>query len=119
MSSEPEFLYRIQPTRPAMLQDDPTPAEREAIGAHRRYLDTLAAAGVVLLFGRTDTADAATFGIVIFRAASLNAARRIVEEDPAVQAGVMRAEVFPFRVIGVGPGLSIEPHPGSIGAPPG
>jgi hypothetical protein len=49
----PESLYRIQPTRPAMLTDGPTAAERETIAAHRAYLDRMAAASVVLLFGRT------------------------------------------------------------------
>jgi uncharacterized protein YciI len=100
----PEFLYRIQPTRLTMLTDAPTPAEAAAIAAHRAYLDRMAAAGVVLLFGRTQTTDASTFGIVIFRAESAEAARRIMAADPAVAAGVMRGEVFPFRVAGVGPG---------------
>jgi uncharacterized protein len=101
-----EFLYRVQPTRLAMLTDAPTPAGGAAVAAHRAYLDRLAAAGVVLLFGRTQTTDAATFGIVIFHAESPQAARRIMPDDPAVAAGVMRGEVFPFRVGGVGPGLS-------------
>ena len=60
----------------------------------------------MLLFGRTLTTDASTFGIVIFRAESAEAARRIMADDPAVAAGVMRGEVFPFRVGGVGPGLA-------------
>ncbi len=34
---------------------------------------------------------------MIFRAAS-DEARRIVEKDPAVERGVMRAELFPYRV---------------------
>jgi uncharacterized protein len=102
-----EFLYRIQPTRPALLIEGPTPAERDALGAHRAYLDRLAAAGVVLLFGRTQTTDAATFGIVIFRAASLDEARQVMADDPAVHASVMRAEVFPFHLVGVGPALAV------------
>jgi uncharacterized protein YciI len=101
-----EFLYRIQLTRPALLIEEPTPEEREALGAHRAYLDRLAAAGVVLLFGRTQTTDATTFGIVIFRAASPDEARQVMADDPAVRAGVMRAEVFPFHVVGVGPALA-------------
>ena len=44
------------------------------------------------------------FGIVIFRAESAEAARRIMADDPAFAAGVMRDEVFPVRVVGVGPG---------------
>ena len=46
------------------------------------------------------------FGIVIFRAESAEAARRIMADDPAVAAGVMRDEVFPVRVGGVGPGIA-------------
>jgi uncharacterized protein len=102
----PEFLYRIQPTRPAMLTEGPTPEEREALAAHLAYLERLAAVGVVLLFGRTQTTDAATFGIVIFRAGSPDEAQQVMIDDPAVRAHMMRAEVFPFRVVGVGPGLS-------------
>jgi uncharacterized protein YciI len=101
-----EYLYRLQLTRPAMLIDGLTPAEREVVTAHHAYLQGLAAAGVVLLFGRTQTTDASTFGIVVFRAASPDEASRIMTDDPAVRAGVMRAEVFPFRVAGVGRGLA-------------
>ena len=102
----PEFLYRIQPTRPATLTDGPTPAESEVVAAHRAYLERMAAAGIVLLFGRTLTTDASTFGIVILRADSPEAARQIMADDPAVAARVMRGELFPFRVVGVSPGLS-------------
>ena len=94
----PEFLYRTQPTRLGMLTAGPTAAESAAVAAHRAYLDRMAAAGVVLFFGRTLTTDAATFGIVVFRAESPEAARRIMADDPAVAAGVMRGEVFPFRI---------------------
>jgi uncharacterized protein YciI len=103
-----EFLYRIQATRPAMLTDGPTPAEREVTAAHVAYLQELAATGVVRLFGRTQTTDPSTFGIVIFRAGSPAEAQRIMENDPAVRARVMRAELFPFRIAGVGSGPSAE-----------
>lgn len=102
----PEFIYRIQSTRLAMLTDGPAPEEQAVVAAHRAYLDRQAAAGVVLLFGRTATADAATFGIVILRADSMDTARRVMADDPAVRAGVMRGELFPFRLVGVGPGLA-------------
>ena len=103
-----EFLYRLQPARPAMLADGLTVMERETVASHLAYLQQLAAAGVVLLFGRTQTTDASTFGIVIYRAGSPDEARQIMSDDPVVRAGVMRAEVFPFRIAGVAPGLSME-----------
>lgn len=102
----PELICRIQPTRCAMRTDGPTPEEQAVVAAHRAYLDRQTAAGVVLLFGRTATADAATFGIVILRADSADAARPVMADDLAAWAGVMRGELFPFRLIGVGPGLA-------------
>ena len=101
-----EFLYRVLPARPAMLTEGPTHEERAAVAAHFAYLQELAAAGVVLLFGRTQTTGPETFGIVIFHAESADAAHRVMAGDPAVQAGVMRAEVFPFQIAGAAPGLS-------------
>jgi uncharacterized protein YciI len=100
-----EYLYRLTPTRPAMLVEGLTPEERAAVGEHVSYLERLAEAGVVLLFGRTQTTDPGTFGIVIFRAGSPAEAERRMANDPAVRAGVMRAELFPFRVAGVSASL--------------
>ena len=47
---------------------------------------------------RTVTPGDDAFGIVIFRTDDDEAARQVVDEDPAVAAGVMRAELFPFRL---------------------
>ncbi len=93
-----EFLYRIQPTRLDMLATGPTLPEIAATQAHFAYLEAARDAGVVLAAGRTLTNDETTFGLVIFRAPDEAAARDFMECDPAVQAGVMRAELFPFRV---------------------
>jgi uncharacterized protein YciI len=101
-----EFLYRLQPTRPTMLTEGLTPEEEAAVAAHLAYLGRLAAAGVVLLFGRTQTTDPSTFGIVIFRAGSPAEAHRIMADDPAVQGHVMRAELLTFRVAGASPDLA-------------
>ena len=38
-----ESLYRLQPTRPAMLTDGLTVMEREAVASHLAYLQQLAA----------------------------------------------------------------------------
>src|SRR5262249_28546507 len=102
-----EFLYRLQPTRPAMLTEGLSPVERDAITAHVAYLEGLVRAGVVVLFGRTQTTGATTFGIVVFRAGDPDEARRVMTDDPAVRAGVMRGELFPFRIAGAAAGLTI------------
>lgn len=98
MSATPEWLYRIQPTRPAMLAEGPTEPERATVAAHFAYLEGLTAAGVVILAGRTLTTGPESFGIVVFRAESEPAAQAIMAADPAVQAGVMHATLFPYRV---------------------
>jgi hypothetical protein len=42
--------------------------------------------------------DESTFGIAIFEAENEEVARTIMENDPAVAGGVMRATLYPYRV---------------------
>jgi uncharacterized protein YciI len=94
----PQYLYRIQPVRVAMLIEGPTDSEAAIIGQHFAYLEKLVANGVVLMAGRTLNKDERTFGIVVFVTASEAEARETMENDPAVIKGVMKAELFPFTV---------------------
>lgn len=98
MNTPSQFLYKIQPTRLAMLTAGPTNEEARLVSEHFHYLQGLCEAGIVKLSGRTLNTDATTFGIVIFEAADENAARAIVDNDPAVKHGVMRAELYPYRI---------------------
>ncbi|HLF79846.1 MAG TPA: YciI family protein [Dehalococcoidia bacterium] len=97
-SDRKQFLYRLKPTNPEMLARLPTPLEAIALHEHFEYLSQLAVIGKLLLAGRTTTDDETTFGIVIFEAKSEEDARRIMGNDPAIQEGVMEAELFPFRI---------------------
>jgi uncharacterized protein YciI len=81
-----------------MLTEAPTPIEEAFLDQHFNYLQTLTQQGIVLLAGRILTSDENTFGVVIYRAETLEAAVAIMQNDPAVMNGVMRAELFPFRV---------------------
>ena len=92
-----QFLYRIQPTRLAMLIEA-TPEESALVGQHFDYLQALLRRGVLILAGRTLNTDGSGFGIVIFNAESEEAARALVDDDPAVKGGVFSAELFPYRV---------------------
>ena len=65
---------------------------------HVAYLRELTERGVVQLAGRTLNTDESSFGIVIFQAESEDAARKIMDEDPAVRKGVMEAALFPYRI---------------------
>jgi uncharacterized protein YciI len=98
MAEITHYLYRIQPTRPAMLTEGPTEAEAAIVGQHFNYLKGLTEQGVVVLAGRTLNTDPSSFGIIILRADGEATARSIMEHDPAVRQGVMRAELFPYRI---------------------
>ncbi len=93
-----QFLYTVQPTRPEMLTEGPTSAEQAIIAQHVAYLQQLTEHGVVLVAGRTLNTDASAFGIVILQAESEAMARDLMHRDPAVAGGVMRAELYPYRV---------------------
>lgn len=93
-----EFVYVIRPRRRDMLATGLTVEEQSAMGAHFRYLQEGLAAGRVLLAGRTQTTGPESFGICIFSADDEAAARSFTAADPAVAAGVMEAEVHPYKV---------------------
>lgn len=94
----PQFLYRLQLVRTAVLVEGPTESEAAIIGAHFEYLAKGVEEGTVQLAGRTLTRDERTFGITLFVAPSESAARDFMNNDPVVKNGVMKAELFPFRV---------------------
>ena len=96
--SKPQFLYYLQPTRLGMLIEGPTKEEVETVSRHFAYLKDLTEKGVMILMGRTQNNDESTFGIAIFEAEDEAAARRIMENDPAVAGGVMRATLYPYKI---------------------
>jgi len=93
-----EFLYILNLVRKDMLRTGPTAAEQAVVAEHFAYLQDLTAKGVIILVGRTQTTDEHTMGIAIFRAESEQAALRIMNADPAVMKGVMKATLYPFKV---------------------
>jgi uncharacterized protein YciI len=93
-----QFLYRLEPTRVAMVTEGATEREARIVGEHFAYLQQLLAAGTLLMAGRTTNNDERTFGIAILVAESEAKARELMQNDPAVRNGVMRAELFPYRI---------------------
>ncbi len=93
-----EFLYRLQLVRGDMLRTGPTDWEQAVVAEHFAYLQALNAQGIIILVGRTLTSDENTMGLTIFRAESEDAARQIMNCDPAVKKGVMTATLYPFKV---------------------
>ena len=93
-----QYLYFLKPTRFGMVTEGPTPEEAEIVSRHFAHLESLTEKGVMILVGRTQNRDESMFGIAIFEAEDDSAARAIMESDPAVREGVMRAELYPYQV---------------------
>ncbi|MGD9692026.1 MAG: SRPBCC domain-containing protein [Phycisphaerales bacterium] len=93
-----QFEYLITLANPEMMKTGGTAEEREALAGHVRYVNALHAQGMVLFAGRPmDAANSP--GVVVFLAQDAEEAKRVMEEDPAVAAGVFRAEVHPYKAI--------------------
>ena len=92
------YLIVLRPVRAGMLTEGPTEQEAAIVARHFAYLQEHARAGRVRLAGRTTEDDERTIGLVLLAAASDAEARSIMDADPAVAEGVMRAELHPFRV---------------------
>lgn len=90
-----QFAYVINLTRPESW-GEPNEFESGKVGEHFAYLKGHLAEGRLIMAARAMVP--AGFGIIIFEAEDEAAARAIMENDPAVAAGVMRAEFYPFRV---------------------
>lgn len=66
-----------------------------AVGRHFAKLQALQKSGKLIIAGRTTVK--ASMGFVIFQAVDDAEARKVMEDDDAVKAGVMSAEIFPFQ----------------------
>jgi uncharacterized protein YciI len=103
MAGQKQFIYVLKVTRLGQLTQGPTEQEAAVVAEHYAYLKDLAARGVAILVGRTQTADAETFGLVVLQAASEEEAHQLMANDPAVKSGVMTARLYPFRIaLGLG-----------------
>ncbi len=93
-----QFVYVLKLV--PRLHDDAawTDADKQAVGAHFARLQAATKTGQVILAGRTLEPGEKTFGLVVFEAADLPAARTFMAGDPAVVAGVMPATVHPYAV---------------------
>jgi len=94
-----EYLYTMQPVRLAIMSEGPTEQEAPVIAEHWAYLQDLARRGILIFGGRTLTTDESSFASVVFRADSGEQARSIMECDPAVRSGIMRARLYPYQVL--------------------
>ena len=90
-----EWIYFIHPPREnfaATMTDE----EQAAWRVHFERLQRLLAEGTLVMAG--PTLGAVNTGIAIIEAPDEEAARRTMEEDPAIAGGLARGELRPFRL---------------------
>ena len=86
------FLHAPREDFAATLTDE----ERAVWGEHFERLERLLAEGTLIIAG--PTLGPVNTGIAVIEAPDEDAARRLMEEDPAIASGVVRGELRPFRV---------------------
>ncbi|MES2725576.1 MAG: YciI family protein [Bacteroidota bacterium] len=99
-NKQSKFIYVLKLTPTYQNEANWTDETRKIVTAHFNQLKKLKEDGQVILAGKTDyTKDnPANFGIVIFNAENLEAAKKLMNSDPAVMQNIMTAELHPFSL---------------------
>ena len=93
-----QFIYVLHLVPRLYADASWTDEDKKVLQRHFvRFQEAIKAAKLILA-GRTSESGDKTFGIAIFEAKDEAAARKFMEEDPAVAGGLMTAELHPFTV---------------------
>ena len=97
-------LHKLDPNTPENMQSHPLcllyrgnaweekrSTRDQLMAAHKRYVEQLHGLGKLGAAGAVDAPDD-LLGMVVFRPLSLHEAQRLLREDPAVRAGILRAD---------------------------
>lgn len=91
-----QFVYVLRVTPAFHDESKWTKQQNDAVGRHFVRLSQATDSGKVIFAGRTNESLDRTFGLVVFEADSVDAARQFMETDPAVEAGLMSATLHPY-----------------------
>lgn len=93
-----QFIYVLRLV-PRLYSDAAwTQEDKMALNRHFTRFQHAIETEELILAGRTREPGDKTFGIAIFEAKDEQAARKFMESDPAVVAGLMTAELHPFGI---------------------
>lgn len=98
-SQEKRFALLMKATSPEFFKKVAEPQGQRLVGEHFKRLQTLTKEGVIIFSGHSLNKDDTGFGIIVVRAESETAARKVMDEDQLVKAGLVRGTVLPFQVI--------------------
>src|SRR4030095_16009734 len=96
---EKQFALLMKSTGPDFFRKVAEPEGQRLVGEHVQRLQALTNQGVIIFSGHSLNHDDTGFGIIVVRAESEAAARKIIDEDQLVKAGLVRGTVFPFQVV--------------------
>ncbi|MEO8209088.1 MAG: YciI family protein [bacterium] len=94
------FCYRLKLFSQYFEPDNWTDEARHIVSIHFQYLKDLTKEGIVFLAGRTvnEPMNDEDFGIVILETNTLEEAKSIMENDPAVKKKIMHAKLYEFSL---------------------
>ena len=93
-----QFVYVLRLVPRLHADSAWTKEDNAVLERHFVRFQQAAKSGQLILAGRTSEPGDKTFGIAIFEASDEDAARKFMQEDPAVTGGLMTAELHPFAV---------------------
>jgi uncharacterized protein len=93
-----QFIYVLRLVPRLHADSAWTKEDNAVLQRHFARFQEATKSGQLILAGRTSEAGDKTFGIAIFEAVDEDAARKFMQEDPAVVGGLMTAELHPFAL---------------------
>ncbi len=97
-SPKKQFVYILKLNEKYFDEKNWTDADMKIVGEHFARLQQMLSGGSLILAGRTDVENSKTLGLVIYEEESFEKAKEVAEADPAVKAGIMKVEVYPYNV---------------------
>jgi len=99
-NNENLFIYHLKLTPTYDNPEKWTDETYNVIKVHAEFLDSLGREGILVFAGRTtfNPGDKNLFGIAVIKAPSLEMAKKIMANDPAVLNNIQMASIFPFSI---------------------
>lgn len=93
-----QFIYVLKLIPSLLIAENWTEKEEQIVASHFERLQALLKEEKLILAGKTSGLNENTFGIVILEVESEDEAYAFMKNDPAVAAGIMEAQLFPYNV---------------------
>ncbi|SRR6266496_1774179 len=96
---EKQFALLMKATSPEFFKKTQEPDGKRLVDKHFKRLQALTQQGVCIFSGHSLNTDETAFGIIVVRVDSESVARKIIDDDDLVKAGLVQGTVLPFQVV--------------------